>query len=204
MRVNFIDIAGRKFGRLVVVSYYGGPRQSWICRCDCGTDTIVRGDSLKSGRTQSCGCLSAQSTTDRQTTHKMTKTPEYVAWQNAKDRCSNPNSKMWPRYGGRGIAMCTEWVADFSAFLSYIGRRPSSKYSLDRYPNNDGNYEPGNVRWATENQQKRNTSNNRVIIVCGEKLCVIEAAERYGVPYRRLSYRLDCGWTPERALGLRS
>src|SRR5262245_10496757 len=89
-------------------------------------------------------------------THGMANSPEYQAWNSAKQRCTNPNDGSYSRYGGRGIRMCDEWVNSFEAFYNYIGPRPSSNHSLDRYPNNDGNYEPGNCRWATKSEQAKN------------------------------------------------
>jgi len=81
--------------------------------------------------------------------HGMRKEPEYRVWVGMKDRCYNPRNPQWMRWGGRGIKVCDEWRDDFMAFFRYVGKRPSAKHSIDRWPNNDGNYEPGNVRWAT-------------------------------------------------------
>lgn len=82
--------------------------------------------------------------------------PEYGIWKQMRYRCSRPNHAKFKDYGGRGISVCAEWVADFGAFLAYVGHRPTEGHSLDRYPNNDGNYEPGNVRWATATEQANN------------------------------------------------
>jgi hypothetical protein len=73
-----------------------------------------------------------------------------------KQRCYNPNNRNFPNYGGRGITVCAAWRDDFAAFLHDMGPRPSPDHSLDRFPDNDGNYEPGNVRWATPDQQRGN------------------------------------------------
>jgi len=88
-------------------------------------------------------------------THGMTKRPEYLAWMNAKSRCNNPKNKAWSYYGGRGISMCEEWVDDFLSFYEHVGPKPSPEHSLDRI-DNDGNYEPGNLRWATKKEQSAN------------------------------------------------
>jgi hypothetical protein len=82
--------------------------------------------------------------------------PEYKAWCNMRTRCANPNNKRWHRYGGRGIKVCEEWQTDFWAFLAHVGLKPSPDHSIDRYPDRDGNYEPGNVRWATQADQTNN------------------------------------------------
>ena len=155
------DLAGERFGRWTVLSHVG-PRSYWLCRCDCSTERIVFSQSLRSGGSKSCGCLSLELITARMTTHGKSSaksrklTPEYRTWASAKSRCQNSNSTGWKDYGGRGIKMCDEWTNSFSAFLSFIGTRPSAKHSLDRYPDNDGDYRPGNVRWATGKQQQSN------------------------------------------------
>ncbi len=83
-------------------------------------------------------------------------TPEYTLWRNIKDRCLNKKNKSYKYYGGRGISICELWVNDFSAFLNDVGPRRGKHLSLDRIDNN-GNYEPGNVRWATHKTQMNNT-----------------------------------------------
>lgn len=198
------DISGQSFGRWTVSSYAGDA--SWSCLCECGTERNVPGFSLRSGISKSCGCLAAESASSRLLKHGHARigntTPEYRAWAAARERCTNPNKKNWHRYGGRGIRMCDEWMASFEAFLEYIGARPSSVHSLDRYPNNDGNYEPGNVRWATPEQQGRNTSATRFLTIRGETMCLEDAAKKFGKHRKYISRRLDKGWTDEQAVGL--
>lgn len=92
----------------------------------------------------------------RQTTHGMSSTPEFKAWVNMKDRCYNPNYNKFEIYGGAGIKVCAKWRGDFAAFYADMGPRPSPGYSLDRYPDPFGDYEPGNCRWATYKQQRHN------------------------------------------------
>ena len=150
---NFIDRTGQKFGKLTVLRRApngSGRDTKWECLCDCGTLKIIIGDNLKGGKTKSCGCSQAR------TTHGDWGSPEYTSWASMIDRCTNQNRKQWKDYGGRGITVCKEWLNDYSAFLAYMERRPTLNHSLDRYPNNDGNYEPGNVRWATKEEQNNN------------------------------------------------
>jgi hypothetical protein len=157
-----------RFGRLVVIGLIPGtravPAKAYV-RCDCGVEKPVWRNSLAAGLTKSCGCLSrdthrqlrkARAWLD-QTTHGESRPPtvEWKAWDSMKDRCRNPNNKRWKDYGGRGIAVCHEWRDSYPAFLAHVGRRPSPAHSLDRI-DNDGNYEPGNVRWATLEEQNRN------------------------------------------------
>jgi len=131
------------------------------------------------------------------------RSPEYTAWKNAKARCSNPKSARWNHYGGRGIRMCDEWLNSFEEFLSHVGERPSKKHSIDRYPDNDGNYEPGNVRWATPEEQARNRSITRNLTIGGYTMCLAEAAKKFGLNRKKISRRLDRNWSDEEAVGLK-
>jgi hypothetical protein len=116
-----------------------------------------------------------------------------------KDRCENPASKSWSSYGGRGIRVCDEWRGDFVAFLRYVGSRPSSRHSLDRI-NNEGHYEPGNVRWATSQEQGSNTRRNRNLTFRGETRTFSEWADALGIKRSTLYMRLRAGLTVEEAL----
>jgi hypothetical protein len=127
------------------------------------------------------------------------RTPEYVAWKAMRTRCTNKKQKYWHRYGGRGIKVCERWNT-FQNFLADMGPKPSPTHSLDRFPNKDGNYEPGNCRWATPLQQVRNATSNRLYTFNGETLCISEWAQRKGWTYHFLRGRLNWGWSIERAL----
>ena len=196
MRQNLI---GQKFERLTVVSLAGKDKCShslWLCRCDCGNERIVEGSDLKRGRTKSCGCLHRQLVAERSTTHGGCGTLEYTSWAQAKRRCTNPNAKNFHHYGGRGIKFLFD---DFEEFLSHIGPRPGKEYSLDRI-NNEGNYEPGNVRWATLKIQNRNTRSNRLITYRNKTLCVAGWAEKLGLNHDTIRKRLRYGWSVEKTL----
>ena len=133
-------------------------------------------------------------------THGLSNSPEHRAWAHIKTRCTNPNIRGCHRYGGRGIKMHSAWARSFTAFFKYVGPRPSPAHSIDRYPNNDGNYEPGNVRWATRKEQARNTSTNRRIQFRGVTLTLAEWAERLKMKPTTLSMRLNTyGWNVARA-----
>lgn len=200
-----LDLTTEIFGRWTVVSRAGG--RKWNCLCECGQRRKVRRDHLTVGASRSCGCLHAELAAKRRLTHGFARigrqSAEYRAWANAKDRCFNPKIRNYASYGGRGITMCDEWVYDFSAFLAAVGPRPSPQHSLDRYPNNDGNYEPGNVRWATRKEQGRNVRANRTLTIAGESMCVVDAAKKYGKHRKWITRRLDKGLSPEEAVGLR-
>jgi hypothetical protein len=123
----------------------------------------------------------------------------YRTWKSMKARCSNPRAPGFDQYGARGITFDSRWN-DFEAFLSDMGERPQGK-TLDRWPNGDGNYEPGNCRWATPTEQSRNRRSNRRIRVYGEELLLVEAAQKYGIPYRLLRDRImESKWPPELAV----
>jgi hypothetical protein len=159
-----VDLTGQTFGRLTAVAPTVNRSRCgsviWICRCACGSNTEVRGRHLKSGNTMSCGCLNAEATLTRATKHGLSKTPEYRVWAYMIQRCHNPNHQSFPYYGGRGISVCPEWQDGFEPFYAHAGPRPSPKHTLDRYPDNDGDYTPGNVRWATRKEQAANKRNN--------------------------------------------
>lgn len=125
-------------------------------------------------------------------------TPTYRAWQGMRNRCSNPDYEHYDRYGGRGIAVCQKWADSFEEFLADVGERPGGGYSLDRYPNNDGDYEPGNVRWATKAQQVRNRAVSQYVEHDGVKRHLKEWAEVLGIEYRTLWLRVK-RWGVERA-----
>jgi len=159
-----VDLTGLRFGRLlvlelgpVVVTKAGKKRAQWNCKCDCGNLPTIEAQFLKRGETKSCGCLRIEKIANQLKTHGLKKTHpiEYSAWKRMRSRCNNPNSKDYYLYGGRGISVCSRWDW-FPNFLEDMGLRPSKIHSLDRYPNNCGNYEPGNCRWATPIQQSRN------------------------------------------------
>ncbi len=133
--------------------------------------------------------------------HGRTKTPEYRAWQDMKTRCLKTNTPNYHRYGGRGISICERWLNSFEAFLSDIGERPSKQHSLDRIDNN-GNYEPGNCRWATRELQNRNKATIRLITFGDKTLSLGEWAREIGVGQKTLEYRLNSGWTIEESLTL--
>jgi hypothetical protein len=127
-------------------------------------------------------------------------TAEYRAYANMLTRCYNKQSTRYEDWGGRGVSVCDEWRSNYLSFLRDVGRRPSSSHSLDRWPNQNGNYEPGNVRWATVDQQCRNKRSNIIISAFSKTMTLIEWAEHLGLPYKTLHSRVNAGWPPEVAL----
>ena len=197
------DMTGLRFSRLVVTGCAGKPNgrsYAWHVTCDCGNSFTTIGGALRDGSTKSCGCLQrekARAAGDRTRTHGMTNTSIYAIWDSMHQRCSNPNRKDFPKYGGRGIYVCNAWKS-FEQFLADMGSRPIGK-SLDRI-NNDLGYSPENCRWATAEEQARNQSTNRQITYLGETHCLSVWAEKLSIKPVTLQTRLaKYQWSVERA-----
>lgn len=205
---TYIDLTGRRFGRLLVAGDSGkrsnGRAILWRCKCDCeeGKEVLVIGPSLKRGKTQSCGCLQIEKARDRSNKHKthgMTSTPEYKAWLAMKHRCYYPKDISYSRYGARGITVCDRWLYSFENFYVDMGSKPSPKYSIERKDNSLG-YSPDNCIWATAKQQARNRRDNRLLTFQGVTKTIAEWAETLGIQPTVISNRIADGWSIKRTL----
>lgn len=194
------DFTGITFNRLTVTSYaYTKNRQRyWNCICKCGNNHVTNTTGLKHGYVTSCGCARTEAL--RKGIHKSCNTKEYKTWIGIKSRCYNPNIKHFLRYGGRGITVCDRWRDSFQNFIDDIGKAPSNSHTIDRIDVN-GNYEPGNCRWATRYVQSNNRSNTRKITIDGITKPIKEWSDelqmRRGTIYSRLYI---CKWNGEDAL----
>lgn len=202
---RFQDLEGKKFERLTVLGYAGrrGKNLYWNCHCKCGNYTVIGSRHLKSGRTTSCGCFSIKCIKERSTTHgharRHNKTPTYRTWANMLDRCRNHNNSDFFYYGGRGIKVCDRWKNSFENFLEDMGERPK-RTSIDRIDNN-GNYEPGNCRWATKKEQNNNQRSNINLTFNGKTQTTAQWADELGMNSGTVRYRVNkLGWSAEKAL----
>lgn len=200
-----LDLTGRVFGRWHVGAYVRRPENTnayWVCTCDCGNVREVAGYSLTMKKSLSCGCLQVERTSNANKKHGMSHTPLFAVWNTMKQRCSNPNSEKYPRYGGRGITVCEEWRSSFLVFYNWAtesGYRPD--LSIDRIDNN-GNYEPGNCHWASDSLQANNKSNNLMVAFRGKLFTLSELSKTSGINYGALKARIRRDWTAERAISL--
>lgn len=200
------DLKGQRFGRLTVLEFADtkGGTARWLCQCDCGAKCIINGARLRNGSTKSCGCLRAELRAKLNSKHGMSGSKSYSSWKCMLARCTNRNVAAYPNYGGRGITVCDEWRNDFQKFFDYVSKLEHFEeegYSLDRI-DNDGNYEPGNVRWASRKEQARNRRDTVFVEYQGEKMTLAEAAERAGISYDLAWSRYYNGWHGEKPFKL--
>jgi hypothetical protein len=191
---------GDPFERLTIlrlVDHHDG-QDFWECQCSCGNKHTTTASNLRNRQTRSCGCLQKECTRNNQRHGESgkNKTREYRAWLRMMSRVYNPTNPSYSYYGGKGIIVCTRWHT-YENFLSDTGRATSDDLTLDRFPNKNGNYEPGNVRWATPLEQGRNKNNNRLITYNGITRCLSEWPEHLthlGLKAHNIACRIDAGW----------
>lgn len=204
---KIIDITGQRFGRLVAiersqnVARTNAPsRPAWLCACDCGTRKVVSKACLISGLAKSCGCIRREVVSAKNTSHGMSKTPEYISWGQMNRRCHDMSNKNYKDYGGRGISVCEQWRHSFENFFSSMGRRPTIKHSLERKDNSLG-YSPGNCKWATRREQSQNRRGRRYLSAFGTTLPVEDWGHKISVRPKTILARIDrLGWPVSRAV----
>lgn len=203
-------MAGLKFGRLLVLEKAPEPRM-WKCVCDCGAVTTATGSHLRKGVKQSCGCLArewaaklgstpeyvakrAKAVTTHGCKRKNAATPEYKTWLGMKRRCTDTKCKDYPNWGGRGIRVCSRWDASFELFLADMGEKPSSQHTIDRLDSGK-DYEPGNCRWATLQEQGGENRRGLTEVVVGDLRfhSIGAAAKHFGVGLTTAHERIRSG-----------
>jgi hypothetical protein len=196
------NLIGKKFERLTVVAEAGRSKAGkvlWLCVCECGGEATTTTGALNSGNTLSCGCLQRERTSEAATTHGQSRTRLYRVWKGMIKRCYKQSESNYPRYGGRGIAVCREWRESFEAFERDMGASYAPGLSIERR-DNDGPYASWNCRWATDDEQRRNTRRNVWLEFRGVRMVAADWADALGMPRLRLKARLDRGWSVGRAL----
>lgn len=195
MKVNLNDLIGKTYNRLTIVSFHSVKkgRTHFLCKCSCGNTTIVNLSKLNYGSTKSCGCIKANSNVR----HRLRQSREYMIWAGMKSRCSDVNHSGYKYYGARGVTVCPRWN-NFVEFFSDMGTCPTG-HTLDRI-NNDGNYEPGNCRWATLKEQANNKRNNRLLTYNGITKTLPQWCDELKLSRATITNRLFNGWSVERSL----
>lgn len=200
-----LQLAGKRFGRLTTIEPVGkqGKGILWLCLCDCGKESVVLGSELNGNRVRSCGCLSQELAAERGrkrlTTHGLSHSRLYKIWVDMLSRCENKNVANYERYGGRGIKVCEEWH-NFELFATWaFSNGYAEDLSIDR-ENVNGNYEPGNCKWATRIEQQNNRRDSTRLAYNGETHTLPEWERITGINRSTLRSRVRNGWSPETIL----
>lgn len=186
------DLTGQRFGKLIAVKYlYSKDKRAyWLVKCDCGKEAEKNAKYLLNGDTTSCGCILAK--------NGRSKTRLYRIWAGMMTRCYNKKRRSYRDYGGRGIIVCDRWH-NFNNFYEDMIEGYKDDLTLDRFPDRHGNYEPGNVRWATIHEQARNKDRTKEYLFNGKKMIIPEIAKEIGVSPFTLYSRIANGCIPEEA-----
>ena len=197
-----LDLTGMKFGRLTCEKVVGRSKfrqKLWLCRCNCGNETIVLSDNLRRNNTQSCGCLQKERAKESHTIHSERKTKLYSIWSEMKKRCFNKNSKAYKNYGGKGIKVCEEWL-NYPKFCKWAKANGYLEgLSIERM-NIEKDYEPGNCKWIELSEQAKNTSRNVFITFNNKTMILADWARELNIGQATLRFRLNKGWSIEKTL----
>lgn len=196
-----IDLTGQRFGMWTVVKFHEirDGQAYWLCKCDCGKTSYVRGGSLRRGVSKGCGCTREEHRVKGLIKHGGYGTRLYRIWGDMKARCFNPNAISYPNYGGKGITICDEWLT-FPPFRDWaMSHGYDDALTVDRIDNSKG-YSPSNCRWATVTEQANNRRTSHFVTYNGETLTLIQWARKLNVSYSLLFQRVKCGWDFEKAI----
>lgn len=191
---KYIDIIGIRSGKIVVIerAHKINKQYHWKCICDCGKYLVTSGNRIRSGKTKSCGCITA-------TQNGISASKMHTRWRTMISRCHNPKSISYKNYGARGIKVCNEWINSFDCFVNDMGKIPEGM-TIDRIDGN-GNYEPGNCRWVSMKEQSNNRRNNYLIKAFGQTLTLTQWANKIGMNWGVLRQRIERNhWSIEDAL----
>lgn len=195
------DMSGQKFGRLTVIKYTRTQHGAyWLCKCDCGNTTEVRGDMLRNGRIKSCGCLQNDRREEVCTKHGQSKTKLYKNYHAMKNRCYNKHNTAYKHYGARGIVVCDEWLLNYKTFYDWaMDNGYKEGLTIDRIDVN-GNYEPTNCRWVDQETQQNNKRNNIYITYNGKTQTLMQWANELNLTYACIKHRYERGWSKKEIL----
>lgn len=207
--MRYIDLTNERFGKLKVLNRVYPKNLTkkhtyWKCRCECGKEIVTSSNHLRTGHTQSCGCLHYKKGKDNPAyKHGKRNTRLFRIWSSMKNRCNNPNNPKYKNYGGRGIRVCDKWLDKENGFINFYNWAIANGYkdelTIDRIDVNK-NYEPFNCRWSTLQEQNFNKTTTRYIIYKHRKKTLAEWAEEYNIPYKLLYGRIRRGWEVNKAL----
>lgn len=204
IKICDMDLTGRTFNMLTAVEMVKKEKGCafWKCKCQCGGETIVRGNTLIHGLVMSCGCIVSERGREMliqmNTKHGLYDTRIYGIRRNMLQRCYNPKAKRYEFYGGKGVTVCEEWKKDFMSFYGWaLENGYQEDLTLDRIDVN-GNYEPTNCRWVTLKEQNQNTSRSMKVDYLGSQVCLKEASRLCGMSYETLRYRYKNGLRGEK------
>lgn len=205
LRGRFIDLTGQKIGKWSVIckAENNGKKIYWHCRCECGTERDVAAGNLLNRESLSCGCTRNENTSIANSTHGLSQTRLYQCYHSMMARCYDIKNQSYIRYGAKGITVCPEWQGKngFTNFAEWaLSHGYADNLTLDRYPNQKGNYEPKNCRWATPKQQANNFSRNVLITKDGETHTMREWCDKLGLNYYMVASRYENGWDEDKLL----
>lgn len=200
-----VDMTGQTFGFLTVLRREGSTIKgrkkkyaAWRCRCTCGQEVVLPGQRLRRGASKACAKNGHRWIPHREPSLSSRYPSEYGSWESLRRRCLNPRHHKYKRYGGRGIIVCDEWDF-FENFLKDLGPKPTPEHTIERIDVN-GNYGPGNCRWATRAEQTRNQERSVYVEHNGERLLLMDLAARLGLSRNIIYQRLKLGWSLDDAL----
>ncbi len=201
-----MNIEGKKYGRLTVISKDSTNNKKWICECECGKVKSIWQSNLTTGRTLSCGCLASEITARRNYKHGGSKERLYEVWENMRKRCSNPKNNRYKNYGGKGVKVCDEWQ-EYKVFREWAyatGYDEFAEYGQCTIERIDvgGNYEPSNCTWKTIKEQCYNRTSNKILTYNGKSQTLTEWENEIGCGKYIIGNRLRKGWTVEEALSI--
>ena len=201
-----LNLIGQKFGRLTVIKFSHLNKWKtnyWICKCKCNKIVIISSSNLKSGYTKSCGCFRIE----KMTKHGFCRTRFYTIWQGIKKRCFNPNSKRFSDYGGRGIIVCQRWLKFenfcddmYKSYKEHCNKYSEKNTTIDRFPNNNGNYKLNNCRWATRKEQAINMRTNQFLTYKKQTLTISQWEQKLNFGKSIIRGRIKSGWSISKAL----